>query len=38
MVEKYEAKSDEYIEKNVKNQKVDSIFSDLKTESKSAFY
>lgn len=31
------AKSDEYIEKNVKNQKVDSIFSDLKTESKSAF-
>ena len=37
MVEKYEAKSDEYIEKNVKNQKVDSIFSDLKTESKSAF-
>lgn len=32
-----EAKSDEYIEKNVKNQKVDSIFSDLKTESKSAF-
>lgn len=37
MVEKYEAKSDEYIEKNVKNQKVDSTFSDLKTESKSAF-
>ena len=27
----------ELIEKNVKNQKVDSIFSDLKTESKSAF-
>lgn len=32
-----EGKSDEYIEKNVKNQKVDSTFSDLKTESKSAF-
>ena len=37
MVEKYEAKSDAYIEKNVKNQKVDSTFSYLKTESKSAF-
>ena len=37
MVEKYEAKSDAYIEKNVKNQKVDSTFSYLKTESKPAF-
>ena len=37
MVDEYEAKSDEYIEKNVKNQKLDTTFKDLKTESRSAF-
>lgn len=37
MVDEYEAKSDEYIEENVKNQKIDTTFKDLKTDSKSAF-
>lgn len=37
MVNEYEAKSDEYIEENVKNRKIDTTFKDLKTESKSAF-
>lgn len=37
MVDNYEAQSDKYIEENVKNQKIDSTFKDLKTESKSAF-
>lgn len=38
MVDEYEAKSDEYIEKNVKDRKIDTTFKDLKTESKSAFF
>ena len=37
MVDEYEAKSDEYIEKNVKNRKIDTTFKELRTESKSAF-
>jgi len=37
MVDEYEAKSDEYIEENVKNKKIDSTFIDLKTENKAAF-
>lgn len=38
MVDEYEAKSDKYMNENVKKQKIDSTFKDLKTESKSAFY
>lgn len=37
MVDEYEAKSDKYVEENVKNQKIDSTFKDLKTENKAAF-
>lgn len=39
LVDKYEAQSDEYIEKNVTNQKLDmTTFSEIRTESKSAFW
>lgn len=38
MVDEYEAKSDKYMNENVKKQKIDSTFKDLKTESKSAFF
>lgn len=37
MVDKYETQSDEYVEKNVNNQKLDTTFADIKTESKAAF-
>ena len=37
MIDNYEKKSDEYVDQNVKNQKLDKTFSDIKTESKSAF-
>lgn len=37
MVDEYEAKSDEYMEKNVKGRKIDTTFKELKTENKSAF-
>ncbi len=37
MVEAYEAKSDGYMEKNVKNRKIDTTFKDLNTESRAAF-
>ena len=37
MVEAYEAKSDGYVEKNVKNRKIDTTFKDLNTESRAAF-
>ena len=37
MIEEYEKQSEEYIEKNVKNQKLDQTFADIKTESKDAF-
>lgn len=37
MVDEYEAKSDEYIEKNVKNRKIDTTFKELRTENKSSF-
>ncbi len=38
MVENYEKQSEEYVEKNVKNQKLDKTFADLKTGSKAAFF
>lgn len=37
MVAAYERKSEEYIEKNVNNKTLDTTFSEIKTESKSAF-
>ncbi len=37
MIDKYETQSDEYVEKNVNNQKLDATFADIKTESKAAF-
>ena len=37
IVDTYEKQSDEYVEKNVKNQKIDTTFAGLKTESKAAF-
>ena len=37
MIDKYEKQSDEYVDQNVKNQKLDKTFADIKTESKSAF-
>lgn len=37
MVDVYEKQSDEYVEKNVKNQKIDTTFTSLRTESKAAF-
>ena len=37
MIDNYEKKSDEYVDQNVKNQKLDKTFADIKTESKSAF-
>lgn len=38
MVDNYEKQSEEYVEKNVKNQKLDKTFAGLKTESKAAFF
>ena len=38
MVDNYEKQSDEYVEKNVKNQKLDKTFAGLKTGSKAAFF
>lgn len=38
MVEKYETQSEKYVEKHVKNRKLDTTFSDIKTESKKAFF
>ena len=37
MIDNYEKQSDEYVEQNVKNQKLDKTFAAIKTESKSAF-
>ena len=37
MVDNYEKQSEEYVEKNVKDQKLDATFSDIKTENKAAF-
>lgn len=37
MIDNYEKQSDEYVEQNVKKQKLDKTFADIKTESKSAF-
>ena len=37
MVDDYEKQSEEYVEKNVKDQKLDATFSDIKTENKAAF-
>lgn len=37
MIDNYEKQSDEYVEQNVKNRKLDKTFADIKTESKSAF-
>ncbi len=37
MVDNYEKRSEEYMEKNVKDQKLDATFSDIKTENKTAF-
>ena len=33
-----EKQSEEYVEKNVKDQKLDATFSDIKTENKAAFF
>lgn len=38
MVDNYEKQSEEYVEKNVKNQKLDKTFAGLKTRSKTAFF
>ena len=38
MVDNYEKQSEEYVEKNVKNQELDKTFADLKTGSKAAFF
>lgn len=38
MVDNYEKQSDEYVEKNVKNQKLDETFAGLNTGSKAAFF
>ena len=38
MVDNYEKQSEEYVEKNVKNQKLDKTFAGLKTGSKAAFF
>ena len=38
MVDNYEKQSEEYVEKNVKDQKLDATFSDIKTENKAAFF
>ena len=37
MVDDYEKQSEEYVKKNVKDQKLDATFSDIKTENKAAF-
>lgn len=37
MIDNYEKQSDEYVEQNVENQKLDKTFADIETESKSAF-
>ncbi len=37
MVDKYEKQSKEYVEKNVKDRKLDTTFADIKTENKEAF-
>lgn len=37
MVDDYEKQSEEYVEKNIKDQKLDATFSDIKTENKAAF-
>ena len=37
MVDDYEKQSEEYVEKNVKDQKLDATFSDIKTENKATF-
>lgn len=38
MIDNYEKQSEEYVEKNVKNQKLDKTFEGLKTGSKAAFF
>ncbi|MCM1251481.1 MAG: hypothetical protein NC321_01555 [Clostridium sp.] len=38
MVDNYEKQSKEYVEKNVKNQKLDKTFVDIKTRSKALFF
>ena len=38
MVDNYEKQSEEYVEKNVKDQKLDATFSDIKTENRAAFF
>lgn len=37
MIDNYEAKSEEYVEKNVNNQKLDATFADIRTENKNVF-
>jgi len=37
MVDNYEKQSKEYVEKNVKDRKRDTIFGDIKTENKTVF-
>ena len=37
MVNEYEQRSEKYVEENVKNQKLDTTFKDIKTDSKTAF-
>lgn len=37
MIDDYEKQSEEYVEKNIKDQKLDATFSDIKTENKAAF-
>ena len=37
MVDEYEQRSEKYVEENVKNQKLDTTFKDIKTDSKAAF-
>ncbi len=38
LVDNYEKQSEKYVEKNVKDQKLDKTFADLKTGSKAAFF
>ena len=38
MVDNYEKQSEEYVEKNVKDRKLDTTFADIKTGSKAAFF
>ena len=37
MVDTYEKRSEEYVEKNVKDRELDTTFADIKTESMAAF-